>query len=323
MSILVVSDIQEGQLRPVNAEIFSAAVALAETGGLDAIALFIGSGGGDVFAKVAARYGIRRAVYVEDESLRAYSPDLYASIASSCINTLGVTHVLMAATFTGKDLMPRIAQHLDAGLVQDVTSMRIEASGAVFTRPMYAGKVYADVRVASMPALATIRPRIFKALEKPVDVVIERLDVELPAPKVQVVAYETVGGDRPDVTEADIIVSGGRGMQGADQWGILEALADQLGAATGCSRPVSDDGWRPHEEHIGQTGKTVSPNLYIACGISGAIQHVAGMSSSKYIVAVNKDPEAPIFKVADYGIVGDVFDVLPAMTEAIKALKET
>jgi electron transfer flavoprotein alpha subunit len=217
--------------------------------------------------------------------------------------------------------MARVAQILDAGLAQDCTRVILDGGALRCTRPMYAGKLIADVNVTSTPALATLRPKATKPVKKPVDAAVERLSVDVPAPKVVVEAYEGGDNGRLDVTEADIIVSGGRGMQGPDRWGVIEDLAGVLGAATGCSRPVSDDGWRPHEEHIGQTGKTVSPDLYIACGISGAIQHVAGVSSSKYIVAVNKDPEAPIFKVADYGIVGDVFEVLPAMTEEVRKLK--
>ena len=321
MSILVVLDMQQGALRSVNAEVCTAVRELAAETGVATTLLLIGGEGLEPIATQAKSYGIERIVLVEDERLSTYSPDVYASVIAQCVSAIGAEVVLMGATFTGKDLMPRVAHHLDAGLVQDATKMK-EEGGLVFTRPMYAGKVHAHVRVTTTPVLATLRPKAYKPVEEPTDLKIERMEVDIPAPKVQLVAYESSSNGKLDVTEADVIVSGGRGMQGADHWGILEELADTLGAATGCSRPVSDDGWRPHEEHIGQTGKTVSPDLYIACGISGAIQHVAGVSSSKYIVAINKDPEAPIFKVADYGIVGDVFDVVPAMTEEIKKIKE-
>ncbi|NBB87716.1 MAG: electron transfer flavoprotein subunit alpha/FixB family protein, partial [Bacteroidetes bacterium] len=208
-------------------------------------------------------------------------------------------------------------------LAQDCLSVRLDGGTPVFTRPMYAGKILADVKVTGSPILATIRPKAVKAEEAPTDVTVERVAVDLPEPLAVVEAVERSTGDGLAVTEADIIVSGGRGLDGPDNWHLLEELAEALGdgVALGCSRPVSDDGWRPHEEHVGQTGKTVSPDLYIACGISGAIQHVAGMKGSSYVVAINKDPEAPIFNVADYGIVGDLFDVVPELTKQIKNLK--
>ncbi|MBX2823013.1 MAG: electron transfer flavoprotein subunit alpha/FixB family protein [Rhodothermaceae bacterium] len=318
--ILIISDIQEGKLRSVNAEVYTAAVALGKETGQPVATVLLGASGLKELAATAGNYGVEKAIVVEDAGLAPFSPDAYAAAIAHVIRETGASVVLMGATFTGKDVMPRVAQHLDVALVQDVINVRDEG-GLVFTRPMYAGKVHADVRVQTSPALATIRPKSYKPAEQAADVAVEPMSVSVPAAKVQVVAYEGSSNGKLDVTEADIIVSGGRGMQGADKWGMLEELADLLGAATGCSRPVSDDGWRPHEEHIGQTGKTVSPDLYIACGISGAIQHVAGVSSSKFIVAVNKDPEAPIFKVADYGIVGDVFDVVPVITEEIRKVK--
>jgi len=318
--ILIISDIQEGKLRSVNAEVYTAAVALGKETGQPVATVLLGASGLEELATTAGSYGVEKAIVVEDAGLETFSPDAYAAAIAQVIREVNASVVLMGATFTGKDVMPRVAQHLDVALVQDVINVRDEG-GLVFTRPMYAGKVHAEVRVHSSPVMATIRPKSYKPAEQAVDVAVESMNVSVPAAKAQVVAYEGSSNGKLDVTEADIIVSGGRGMQGADKWGMLEELADLLGAATGCSRPVSDDGWRPHEEHIGQTGKTVSPDLYIACGISGAIQHVAGVSSSKYIVAVNKDPEAPIFKVADYGIVGDVFDVVPVITEEIRKVK--
>ena len=300
---------------------FTAAVALGNETSQPVAALMIGDSVASL-ADEAGKYGIADVKIVEDADLSTFSPDAYAAVIAAAIQQTGAKIVMMGATFTGKDVMARAAQLLGAGLAQDCTGMRVEAGNVLFKRPMYAGKAFAELRVTSTPALATIRPKSYKPVEAATDVSVEQLSIDVPAPKVTVTGYEGSSNGKLDVTEADIIVSGGRGMQGADKWGIIEELADLLGAATGCSRPVSDDGWRPHEEHIGQTGKTVSPDLYIACGISGAIQHVAGVSSSKYIVAINKDPEAPIFKVADYGIVGDVFEVLPAMTEAVRELKD-
>ncbi len=321
MSILVVTDIQNGTLRSVNAEVFTAAAALGSETSSPVSALMIGGENTASLAESAGHYGIGNVKVIEDARLAQFSPDAYAKVIAEAIKESNATLVLMGATFTGKDVMSRVAQILNVGLAQDCIGMRSEGGNLLFKRPMYAGKVHAEVRVTTTPALATIRPKSYKPVESQVDVSVESLAVDVPAPKVVVTAYEGSSNGKMDVTEADIIVSGGRGMQSADNWNIIEDLAGLLGAATGCSRPVSDDGWRPHEEHIGQTGKTVSPDLYIACGISGAIQHVAGVSSSKYIVAINKDPEAPIFKVADYSIVGDVFEVLPAMTAAVGKLK--
>ena len=318
MSILVISDIQNGALRSVNAEVYTTAATLSNQTGKPAATLLLGNGNLESLTSTAGRHGIGKAYLVEDAGLAQFSPDAYASVIASAIQEIGASVVLTGATFTGKDVMARVAQILDVGLAQDCIAIE---DGKTFKRPMYAGKAHATVRVTSTPALATIRPKSIKPQENPVEIGVERLSITVPLPKVVVEAYEGGGSGKLDVTEADIIVSGGRGMQGPDKWGIIEELAEVLGAATGCSRPVSDDGWRPHEEHIGQTGKTVSPDLYIACGISGAIQHVAGVSSSKYIVAINKDPEAPIFKVADYGIVGDVFEVLPALTEAVRKIQ--
>ncbi|MEZ4699107.1 MAG: electron transfer flavoprotein subunit alpha/FixB family protein [Rhodothermales bacterium] len=319
--ILVITDILQGSVRPINHEVFTAAVELGKALSKDVAALMIGGSGVAAHAGEAAAYGVGTTYVVEDPKLEAFSPDAYAAVVADVARQQNASVVLMGATFTGKDVMARAAQALGAGLAQDCTAFRVDAGSIVFTRPMYAGKALAEVKVTGPVVMATFRSKSIKAAEAPVAGRVETLSVTVPQPLVVVEAYEGGSSDKLDVTEADIIVSGGRGLQGADKWGIIEDLAGALGAATGCSRPVSDDGWRPHEEHIGQTGKTVSPTLYIACGISGAIQHVAGMSSSKYIVAVNKDPEAPIFKVADYGIVGDVFEVLPAMTEAVKKVK--
>lgn len=321
MSILVVSDIQNGTLRSVNAEVFTAATKLGTETSKSVTTLMLGGSNLTPLAETAGAYGVGSAKLIEDDKLTQFSPDAYAKVIAEAIKESNAEVVLMGATFTGKDVMARVAQILNVGLAQDCVDIRTDDQGILFKRPMYAGKVHAEVRLTSSPVLATIRPKSYKPVENPVAISTEQLSIEVPAPKVVVTSYEGSNTGKMDVTEADIIVSGGRGMQGADKWDIIEDLAGLLGAATGCSRPVSDDGWRPHEEHIGQTGKTVSPDLYIACGISGAIQHVAGVSSSKYIVAINKDPEAPIFKVADYGIVGDVFEVLPTMIEEVKKLK--
>jgi len=219
----------------------------------------------------------------------------------------------------GKDVAPRVALRLDAGLASDCIALRSEGGEIIATRPVFAGKALLDVRISTPVKVFTLRPNTFDAAEESGDARVELRTVPLEgADLVTTVLEMKVAAGRPDVTEADIIVSGGRGMKGPEHFQLIERLADALGAGVGASRAVVDAGWRPHDEQVGQTGKTVSPSLYIACGISGAVQHLAGMSTSRYIVAINRDKDAPIFQIADYGIVGDVFEILPALTEELK-----
>ncbi len=322
-TILVVTEILEGEIRSVSQQVYTAAVQLGRETGQTVTALMLGGGNLDALAETPGTYGVGKTVLVEDPKLERYSPDCYAAAIAQVAQAQDAGVVLMGASVTGKDLMARVAQVLDTSMAQDCVSFRVDGGTILFTRPLFAGKVLAEVKVTSTPVLATIRPKAYKAEEAPVATTVERAQVDLPEPLAVVEELLKSASKKLDVTEADIVVSGGRGLQGPEHWGVLEKLADVLGdgAGLGCSRPVSDDGWRPHDEHVGQTGKTVAPDLYIACGISGAIQHVAGIASSKFVVAINKDPEAPIFKVADYGIVGDLFEVVPALTEAIQDLK--
>ena len=319
-TILIVCDVRNGQHRSINYEVMTAAKQLAEAGGHSTTALLIGNGL-DGLEEAIGNYGIDNTVIVEDSKLENYSADTFSAAIAAVSSQKEAALVLMGATATGKDVMARAAQILDTGLAQDCTDLRADGSEFVFTRPMYAGKLLAEVSVTSSPAMATIRSKSIKANAPGGSTSVEKLSVDLPEPLVTVESLELSDTEKLDVTEADIIVSGGRGLKGPENWNILLELADAIGGATGCSRPVSDEGWRPHGEHIGQTGKTVSPTLYIACGISGAIQHLAGVSSSKFILAINKDEEAPIFKAADYGLVGDLFEIMPAMTEEIRKLK--
>jgi electron transfer flavoprotein alpha subunit len=319
-TILVVTEIRNGQLKNINYEVFAAANKLAEETNLNVTALLLGSNL-DQLPETPGKYGIKQVIIVEDAKLQKYSPDCYAAAVSEVARQKDAKIILMGATNLGKDLMARVAFNLDTSLAQDCINFKVEGNEVIFVRPLYAGKVLADVKISSSPLIATIRPKSYRAEGNSVDVAVENLTLDLPEPLVTVDEVIVTTGGKLDVTEADIIISGGRGMKGPENWNLIEDLANVVGGATGCSRPVSDEGWRDHGEHIGQTGKTVSPTLYVACGISGAIQHLAGISSSKYIVAINKDPDAPIFKSADYGIVGDVFEVLPALTEEIKKIK--
>ncbi len=318
--ILIVYEIRDQKIKKVSFEATSAGVDLANQLGGTASALLIGSAVKDL-APEAGKYGVEKVFLIEDGGLEKFSPDVMASAIAQVAEQVGATHILMGATALGKDVLPRTAFLLNSPLVQDIIGYQVNDGKVTYLRPMLAGKLHTEVSLSSAYHLATLRPNVFPVKESPSSPEVSTLQVELPAPKAVVEEILAEAGGKLDVTEADIIVSGGRGMKGPENWYLIENLAEVLGAATGASRAAVDAGWRDHAEQVGQTGKTVSPSLYIACGISGAIQHLAGMSSSKYIVAINKDPEAPIFKVADYGIVGDVMEVLPKLTEEIKKLK--
>jgi len=257
----------------------------------------------------------------DDPSLALFHPDYYRQIALQEIKKLNPSIILAAATSSGKDLAPRLAIHLDTAVASECTRLELEKGKLIATRPAFAGKVLLRVKINSSPSIATLRPNVFTAKEivpskKPT---VEQIQFNRPDSKMVVKEFVTQGAKKPDLTEASVIVSGGRGMGGPQNYNILEELAEVMGGVVGASRASVDAGWRPHSDQVGQTGRTVSPTLYIACGISGAIQHRVGMINSKVIVAVNKDPEAPIFGFADYGIVGDVFEVVPALTREMKA----
>ncbi len=267
------------------------------------------------------KYGISKVIHFKNNDLLNYSPSAYTKIIADYATETDSDYLIFANTALGKDLAPRVSTKLNAGLIVDCVKLDSSSGDVVATRPVYAGKALIDVKLKSAKKVFTIRPNVFKA--EPSDnteASIELKEVTSPDLSTRVVEIKKSEG-KLDVAEADIIVSGGRGMKGAEHFHLIEELADVLGAAVGASRAVVDAGWRPHQEQVGQTGKTVSPSLYVACGISGAIQHLAGMSSSKYIVAINKDKDAPIFKIADYGIAGDTFEIIPTLIDEIKKIK--
>jgi electron transfer flavoprotein alpha subunit len=270
------------------------------------------------------RHGADKVLLGSDEVYGEYLPGVYADAVVAAVTTIDPKVILFPASALGKDLAPRVAARLKAGLASDVTEIRFEDGRIVAVRPAYGGKVYITVAFKGEPAVLSVRPRAYMAEEAPRDAEVQELATPNSSQALSKVHMaEGAAKERPDVAEAEIIVAGGRGLQEAEKWSLLEDLADALGPGTalGASRAVVDAGWRPHDEQVGQTGKVVAPPLYFALGISGAIQHLAGMRTAKCIVAVNKDPEAPIFKVADYGIVGDVFEVVPRMTEEIRKLR--
>jgi electron transfer flavoprotein alpha subunit len=314
MKILIYAEHREGAVRKITYENIS----LAKQLGKPFEVALIGSDVKDM-ADNLGKYGAEKVSVYQSPGLAEYSPDGYAKVLADAVKKQEADVLMMGATSTGKDLAPRVSAILNAAMATDCTEVEVDGDDLKLKRPMYAGKVKATIRLTSPIKIVTVRPNVYQAVEAPANVQVDSMDVE--KPDFRTVVKEIISGAKGklDVTEADIVVSGGRGMKGPENWHLIEDLASLLGAATGASRAAVDAGWRPHDEQVGQTGKTVSPTLYIAVGISGAIQHLAGMSSSKYIVAINKDPDAPIFKVADYGIVADLFDVVPRMIQELKA----
>jgi electron transfer flavoprotein alpha subunit len=317
--ILVYCELKDGSIRKPSLEALSEARRLADSNGLQVGALFVGAACAG--AEAAAQYGADAILQVQAPSLAAYSSDGYAQAIADAVRAKGATVLLAAATATGKDVLPRVAARLEAGYAADVTGLALAEGKLTCVRPVYAGKAFATAAFHSPVQVATTRPNVFTATPSPRAGAVEQLAA--PAGGFLAVVKEILakGGAKLDLTEANVIVSGGRGMKEGANFQILEALAEALGGVVGASRAAVDAGWGiPHSMQVGQTGKVVSPTLYIACGISGAIQHVAGMSGSKVIVAINKDPDAPIFKLASYGIVGDLFEVVPELTKAALAL---
>lgn len=319
MKILVFAEQRDGVIKKSSLEAAQAAAGLASKAGGTCAALVVGSGVAAKAAEVGA-YGVGRVIVVDQPDLARHSNTAVAKVIAEIAGREGADVVVLSASATGKDLAPRVAVKLGAGLAADCVAIAHDGSSVVCTRPVFAGKALVDVTVETPVKVLTLRPNVFTASPGQGAATVETATVQLDAGDFGAVVTETkVASGRPDVTEADIIVSGGRGLKAPEHFRMIEDLADALGAAVGASRAVVDAGWRPHDEQVGQTGKTVAPTLYVACGISGAVQHLAGMSSSKYIVAINKDKDAPIFQVADYGIVGDVFEILPELTARIRA----
>ena len=323
MKTLVFVEQRDGKAKKASLEALSVGRAICDATSGTLAAVVLGQGV-SALSEIAGKYGAE-TVYVGDDAIFAsYSTDAYGLGVGKAAQVFGADVLVFAATAMGKDLAPRVAARLEIGLLSDVTAYKAEGGSVTYKRPVYSGKAYVSAApAAGKPYAVTLRPNVFAAAESPKAAQSVKLENAVVASDVKAVVENLLVSKEGllDVAEADIIVSGGRGMKGPENYKILEDLAKPLGGAVGASRAAVDAGWIGHEHQVGQTGKVVSPTLYIACGISGAIQHLAGMSTSKVIVAINKDPEAPIFKVATYGIVGDLFDVVPKMTEAVKALK--
>jgi len=314
--ILVVLEQRDNQFKKISNEVSKAGSNLAKELGYEAEAVIVGDNVTEL--ESVGGFGINKVTLLKNTDLINYTSSGYAKVIADYASEVGASILLFGNTAMGKDLAPKVSVKLNAGIAMDSVALVSSEGSIVATRPIYAGKALIDVKINSENKVFTIRPNVFNPGESSGDnaeVVEKNIDsVDLSSKVTELAKSE----GKLDVAEASVIVSGGRGLKEADNFHLVEELAETLGAAVGASRAVVDAGWRPHAEQVGQTGKTVSPNLYVALGISGAIQHLAGMRSSKYIVAINKDADAPIFQVADYGIAGDVFEIVPALIEELK-----
>jgi len=320
--VWAIAEQRDGEIRKISYEVVSEGRRLADALGQPLTAVLLGSG---IKSKASqlAQYGADRVLVADDPRLEPYTTDAYVSVLTQLAKEGGPAVLLMGASVQGKDLAARLSASLGVGMAQDCMAFSVEGGNLIANRPIYAGKAYANLTFQdSWPQMATARPNVMKINEpdpsRSAEVVDAAFTLDAAGLRTRVVDTIKDTSGKVDLTEADKIVSGGRGMKGPENYTILEELADLIGATVGASRSAVDAGWRPHKDQVGQTGKVVSPNLYIACGISGAIQHLAGMSTSKVIVAINKDPDAPIFQKADYGVVGDLFEVVPALTQEVK-----
>jgi len=317
--IYVIAEQRDGALRKVSFELASAARKLADQTGDEVSAILLGSGVESMAAELG-KFGVDKVFVGDNAALEPYVTEAHAQVVAKILKDNDAAIALFGASVQGKDLSARVAAKLAGGLATDCTDVKIDGGKLVAVRPIYAGKCFADVVFNTTPAMASLRPNVFPAVENAKAAAVTKVDVAVDAQKSKILEVQKDTSGKVDLTEANIIVSGGRGMKGPDEYKILEELADVLKGTVGASRAAVDAGWRPQKDQVGQTGKVVSPNLYIACGISGAIQHLAGMSSSKCIVAINKDAEAPIFTKADFGVVDDLFKVVPELTAACKKL---
>jgi electron transfer flavoprotein alpha subunit len=324
-NVLAFAEQRDGQVGSAAREAVGVAASLAASMGGSAHALLLGPTGIGASAGSLGEVGAAVIAVGESDALAEYNPEGYVDLVVGHIREGGYGAVVFPATTLGKDLGPRVAAKLDVPLATDVTSVESDGTSVTVVRPVFSGKAFATLEIQATPAVLSIRPNAFPADPRSADGTVTQLDVNVDAAswRVRVTGKEAAGDGQLDVGEASIVVSGGRGMKDPDNWNLLETLRDAIGSdvALGASRAVVDAGWRPHGEQVGQTGKTVAPKLYVAVGISGAIQHLAGMRTAKTIVAINRDADAPIFSVADYGIVGDLFEIVPKLSEEIAALR--
>ncbi len=319
MSVLVYTENTQGKFKKSTFEIVSYASAVAKLLNTTVTALSIGEVSDEELNKLG-KYGASKVLTAANDRLKTFNLQPFASVIAEAAKSEDSKVVVLSASFSGKALAPRVSVKLEAGLGENVVDLPKTDSGFIIKKGAFSGKAFAFVQLLSDVKVISVMPNSYKVVENAATAAVTKFDVQLSEKDFALTVKETVrASDKISLPDAELVVSAGRGMKGPENWGMIEELAKILGAATACSKPVSDAGWRPHSEHVGQTGIAISPNLYLAIGISGAIQHLAGVSSSKVIVVVNKDPEAPFFKAADYGIVGDAFEVVPKLIEAAKA----
>ncbi len=321
MSILVYTENWAGKFKKLTYEIVSFAAAIAKEMGSSVTALSIGHVADDEL-KTLGKYGANKVLNVKDDRFESLDNKALADAVTKAAEKEGSNVIIFAHNNEGKAIAPRVSVKLNAGMVSGVTGLPVSVDPFVVRKKVFTGKAFANIQIKTDIRVITFAQNSFEVVENPTEAAIEVFDPQIGDEEFNTVIKDThlITG-KVLLTDAEIVVSGGRGMKGPENWGGLEELGDLLGAGMACSRPVSDEGWRPKEEHVGQTGKIIAPNVYMAFGISGAIQHLGGVSSSKYIVAINKDPEAPIFEAADYGIIGDAFKVIPQLIEAVKEMK--
>ncbi len=318
MSVLIFIDQADGHVKKASLEALSYGAKIAEQTGTTAEGVVLGTTKDDLAA--LGKYGVKKIHHINKDTLDHFDAQAYTKAIARAVEASGATVVVFSNNVDGKAIAPRLSARLKAGLVAGAIALPDTSNGFVVKKTVFSGKAFANIAVATPIKIIALNPNAYAIKAGEGSAEVAALDATVEAPKTKVVSVNKVTGEVP-LSEAEIVVSGGRGLKGPENWGLVEDLAHALHAATACSRPVADAHWRPHHEHVGQTGLAIAPNLYIAIGISGAIQHLAGVNRSKVIVVINKDPEAPFFKAADYGIVGDAFEVVPKITEAIKKLK--
>jgi electron transfer flavoprotein alpha subunit len=318
MSVLIFIDTAEGHVKKASLEVLSYGAKVAEQTGTTAEGVVLGTVSDDLAA--LGKYGVKKIHHAANDSLNHLDAQVYTNVIAQVSKATGAKLIIFSNNADGKAIAPRLSVRLKAGLVSGAVSLPDTSKGFVVKKNVFSGKAFANISVSTDIKIISLSPNAYKIVSGEGVAEVVPFNATVDTPKVKVTSVTKASGE-VSLTEAEIVVSAGRGMKGPENWGIVEELAKTLHAATACSRPVADAHWRPHNEHVGQTGIAIAPNLYIAIGISGAIQHLAGVNRSKVIVVINKDPEAPFFKAADYGIVGDAFEIVPRMTAAIRKMK--